>query len=753
MVRAVWGALRGIGARKLALAVSVSASAAGITATNTIAEANNQMQQRAASWLKNHQDQHKWLEQVLGEEALTWVKAQNKHSVDFLGDPKDTPLYERVYQTLTSKDKIPFLRKIGDQYYNFWTDDTNKRGVWRRTTLESYRTGKPDWETVLSIDDLNKEEGESWVYKGHVLLDEGGEEKPTRTLMCLSRAGADATVTREFDLVKKQFIEPSDGGFYLPEAKSRVDWLSRDEILVGTDFGPDSLTSSGYPRTVRRWKRGTPLAEAILVYEGETTDVSVGGYLTRHQGREYEWRYRSPTFYTSKKALRAHDPTGKEEHEWIDLDGIIPDDAHVSVFGRQILVELRTEWRGFPAGSLLATPIHALASGVELPLVSLFRPEDRTSLEGYTITSSKLILKCLSNVRVKLLSYSCSAEDDLWRRDYSTEPDAEIGGVSVSAVDSDRSDEVWLTRWGYLEPYTLSMADIATGIGGLASATRLRSLPSQFDAQNLEVSQGFATSKDGTEVPYFLVRRRDCKEVSPTLLYGYGGFEISLTPNYLSTLGSWLESGGAYVEANIRGGGEFGPTWHQQALKSKRNKAYEDFEAVAEKLIETGVTTSERLACRGGSNGGLLVGNMFTRRPDLWGAVVCAVPLLDMKRFSKLLAGASWMAEYGDPDSSDWDDFLHRYSPYHQIDPDVKYPPMLMTTSTRDDRVHPYHARAFVHRLQDVGKSGNTFYYENIEGGHGGAADPEQSAFMICLYQNFLKKTIGKGFFPDSQSK
>lgn len=739
-------ALRHLGVRRATLALAASAGAALSPSANQPPTVD-QARIRANKWM-NKQDEHAWLENVLGDDVLEWVRQQNDEALAKLSNPEGSTLYNRVYKVLTSDERIPYLRKIGADYYNFWTDDANKRGVWRRTSLESYRSGSPEWVNVLSIDDLNAREGESWVYKGHVLLDAGGDAPPTRTLLRLSRGGADAVVTREFDLVEKRFITEAEGGFVVPEAKSRVDWLSADELLVGTDFGAGSMTSSGYPRTVRRWKRGTPLEEATLVYEGAEEDVSVGGYVSRHQGREYEWRYRSPTFYTSKKALRPH-VEGANDAAWIELDGVLPDDADVSPFGEQLLVELRTEWRGHAAGSLLATPISALAPGVEPPLITLFTPDERSSLESFTITANKLVLKVLSNVRVALRTYTCAPGDGLWRRD-ATEAEPVIGGVSISSVDSDRSDEVWLVEWSHIKPQTLSLANLAAGgQQGLESAQPLRSLPAQFDASQLEVTQAFAASEDGTQVPYFVVRRRGATGPAPTLLYGYGGFEISLTPNYMSTLGEWLESGGTYVEANIRGGGEFGPSWHQQALKSARHRAYEDFEAVAESLIATGVTTSKQLACRGGSNGGLLVGNMITRRPDLWGAVVCAVPLLDMKRFSKLLAGASWTAEYGDPETTDWEEFLFRYSAYHQIDPDVAYPPLLMTTSTRDDRVHPYHARAFVKRLQETGNAETVTYYENIEGGHGGAADPKQSAFMICLYQNFLKKTIGKGYFDE----
>ncbi|KAG8470943.1 hypothetical protein KFE25_009364 [Diacronema lutheri] len=743
-----------LGARAAAGVGVAAAVAAGAGAASAEPSAPGE---RVAYW-QGRQGEHAWLEDVLGERALAWVRAHNERTLRALGDPTGTPTYERILEILTSKDKIPYISKVGELYYNFWQDKENKRGLLRRTTLASYESGSPEWETVLSVDALCAAEGESWVYKGSTPLDEGEGVAPTRTLLHLSRGGADATVVREFDLVALRFVPAAEGGFELPEAKSSVGWQSRDVLLVGTDFGAGSLTDSGYPRTVREWRRGTPLAAAAEVYAGEFADVSVRGYRTRHCAHAYEWRTRSPNFYTSKKALRAVARDGRPG-PWLSLDGSVPDDAIVRQFRDQLLVQLRSEWRGHAAGSLLAARIdeiawdpsggpggRALAEAQAAPLTPIFEPSERTALDGVTRTRTKLVLTVLDNVKTRVLSLGC-ADDGAWACDQADGVEPLIGGRSISAVDADAGDDVWLTEWTHLTPHALKLGSVAAGVGGLGAARQLRQLPPMFDASGLCVRQGFATSKDGTLIPYFVIRRDGVTEAVPTLLYGYGGFEISLTPNYMSSVGAaWLQKGGCFVEANIRGGGEFGPTWHRAALKENRNKAYEDFEAVAEHLIATGVTTREQLACRGGSNGGLLVGNAVVRRPDLWGAVVCAVPLLDMRRFNKLLAGASWMAEYGDPDTSDWS-FLSAFSPYHNIDRDASYPPMLLTTSTRDDRVHPYHARAFVARLEEAGVCDELLYYENIEGGHGGAADPKQQAFMMCLYVDFLRKTIGKGFF------
>jgi len=678
------------------------------------------------------------LEEVEGEKALEWVKQENDIALAALGDPKSTELYTRVLSILDSKEKIPHVRKIGPHLYNFWQDAQNPRGIWRRTTRESYKLKEPEWETLLDFDALGKEEGVSWVYKGHTLLEEEGKD-PTRTLMNISRGGADATVVREFDLETKSFVE---GGFTLPEAKSRCSWQSRDVLLVGTDFGEGSLTDSGYPRIVKEWKRGTPLEEAVQVFEGMATDVSVNGYLSRHCGHAYEWRSRATGFYSSKKQVRL--ATGAADGEWVLLDDL-PDDADASQFRDQMLIELRTEWRGFPGGSLLSASMSdVLAAGANAAaLHALFVPSERVSLSSYTATQNYLLLHTLDNVCSRLKYWRYEGEGRF--EDAGEEAEARIRGVSVSAVDNDQSDELWVTTSDFVNPSTLCLGDAARGPD--AALEPLKSLPAQFDAAGLTMTQGEATSADGTKIPYFIIRKEDMPldGSTPTLLFGYGGFEVSLTPSYQGVTGAaWLERGGVYVMANTRGGGEFGPSWHQAALKSNRQRCYDDFIAVGEDLVKTGITSPQHLAIRGGSNGGLLMGNMLVQRPDLFGAVVCAVPLLDMRRFHKLLAGASWMAEFGNPDTEDWQ-FMRQYSPYHNLDPDAKYPPFLMTTSTRDDRVHPYHARCFVKRLRELGNTESLYYYENIEGGHGGAADSKQQAYMTCLYIDFLRATIGKG--------
>ena len=515
--------------------------------------------------------------------------------------------------------------------------------------------------------------------------------------------------------------------------------------MVGTDFGEGSLTNSEYPRIVKEWKRGTALSEATKVFEGEKTDVSVSGYLVRHAGWEFEWRTRSLTFYTSIEQVR---PEGSST--WTTLP--FPEDTDCVQFLDQVLVSLRIDWslKGevYKSGALLSFPLHeVIAKGLDAEPTVLYAPTPRVSLESYTATKNYIILEYLDNVKSRLHFWRFS--EGKWQ-DEGMEKEASIRGCSVSAVDSDETDEYWFTTSSFTQPSTLGLADAAKGPN--STIEPLKSLPAQFDATGHVEVQYEATSADGTKVPYFVVHKEGLKldGECPTLMFGYGGFEISLTPAYIAVVGAaWLEAGGCFVQPNIRGGGEFGPSWHQAALKENRQKAYDDMIAVAEHLISTGITSTKRLAIRGGSNGGLLMGNMLVQRPDLFGAIVCCVPLLDMRRYHKLLAGASWMAEYGDPDTDDWE-FLQKYSPYHNIDSKASYPPFLMTTSTRDDRVHPYHARCMVKRLLEVGnvQNGKLYYYENMEGGHGGAADSKQQAFMTYIYIEFLWQTIGKGLRP-----
>ena len=682
-------------------------------------------------------DSRRWLEEVEGTAALDWVKAKNAEALALLGDPKASPMHDRILGILDSKEKIPYVgRVLNGLYYNFWQDATHVRGIWRRTTPAEYKKAEPAWEVVLDLDALSKADGETWVWHGSVVLDEGDDAPTDRVLIRLSRGGADAEIVREFDVNTKAFVPEADKPFVLPEAKSSVCWKDRNTLIVGgAFFGEGSMTDSGYPRTARYWSRGTPLESAVEVFAGEPADVSVGQYFDRDRGHEYEVRYRSLTFYTTSYEAKI----GKDG-AWTAVP--VPLDAMLGTFADQVTIQLRTDWLGFSAGSYLAAPAAAfLASKSDderkALLTPLFSPSDTCSLEGDTSSKSYIILSVLDNVRSELRFWHYDGKAKAWKLKH-TYAGANFSSVHASSVNGDKVDDIWLTSSSYIQPttYAIGHADAPS------KHQPIKALPSMYKADGLVVEQFEATSADGTKVPYFQVSSKGMKldGSTPTLLYGYGGFEISLTPSYVATVGvGWLESGYVYVQANIRGGGEFGPRWHQAALKEKRNKAYEDFEAVAKDLVARGVTTANRLGIQGGSNGGLLMGNMLARSPELFGAICCQVPLLDMKRFNKLLAGASWMGEYGNPDTADWETFLHQFSPYHTVDARCAVP-TLFTTSTRDDRVHPGHARKLLGKMIDLGLPG--IGYENIEGGHGGAADNKQRAFMSVIAWSFLHKAL-----------
>ena len=666
------------------------------------------------------EDPHLWLEDVLGEKALAWVEEHNAKALEQLGSSEEFDVLKaRLLSVLDSKERIPYVSKLGDYYYNFWQDENHEKGIARRTTLSEYRKENPKWETVLDVDKLAREENENWVYKGSLTV------RPSfdRALVQLSRGGADAVVVREFDRESLEFVED---GFVLPEAKSDVAWVDREEILVATDFGEDSLTESGYPRFVKRWKRGTPLSEASLVFQGETTDVGVFPFSDQTKDFERVGVVRAIDFYNSDMHLLTDD-------KLVRIDK--PTHADVSFFRDWLLISPKEDWdvggQSYKAGSLLASNVSDYLTG-KRELSVLFKPTASSSLAGFTSTRNYLLLNILENVRnrIEVVSYA----DNAWRQDSLRASDG-FQTISVRGVDEDASDEFFLESSDFISPPSLGLGSIGSNV------EVLKQEPHAFDAQGLQISQHWATSKDGTRVPYFQIGTKDINSPQPTLLYGYGGFEIAMVPSYSKVSGSaWLEQGGVYVIANIRGGGEFGPNWHRAALRENRHRAYDDFIAVAEHLVSRKITEPSMLGIMGGSNGGLLMGNMLTRRPDLFGAIVAAVPLFDMKRYHLLLAGASWVAEYGDPDvAEDWA-FLHAYSPYHNLSKDVAYPPLLVTTSTRDDRVHPGHARKLVARMQELGKQ--VLLYENTEGGHAGAASNAQRAHMYALQYQFLWETL-----------
>ncbi|SDT42275.1 prolyl oligopeptidase family serine peptidase [Actinoplanes derwentensis] len=664
------------------------------------------------------EDAYRWLEDLDTPAALEWVTARNAETTATLSGERFARTKDAIREVLDSKDRIPYPSRRGDGlYYDFWTDADHPRGLWRRTTPERFRTDSPEWEVLLDVGALNRAEGENWTWNRVSVLRPGYE----RCLISLSRGGSDAAVVREFDLTTRAFV---DGGFTLPEAKSDVTWIDADQLLVATDFGPGALTSSGYARVVKRWRRGTALSEAQTVFEGAADDVLVTSSYDPTPGFERGLVTRLVTFYRSEQWL--YRPGG-------DLVRIeVPEDAVIDLHREWLLVTPRSEWTAggvtYPAGVLLAVDLEVfLAGGRDLTV--LFEPDERTSLSGWSWTRNHLLLATMRDVRSRI--EILTPEHQVWRRE--PLPGAgEFDHTTVLDTCPALDDSYLLSSEGFLRPATLSLGTV----GGTMET--LKRGPEFFGTDGMSVRQFFAVSADGTRVPYFVAGG---STPGPTILYGYGGFEVTMTPSYSGLMGrGWLAHGGTYVLAGIRGGGEYGPAWHQAALRENRLRAYEDFAAVAADLVTRGITTPGQLGISGGSNGGLLMGVMLTRYPELFGAVVARVPLLDMRRYTKLLAGKSWIAEYGDPDvEQDWA-FLREFSPYQNVRADRAYPPLLLLTSTRDDRVHPAHARKMMALLSELGH--RAAYYENVEGGHGGAADNEQAALLWALTFEFLRREL-----------
>ncbi|MGW0636360.1 prolyl oligopeptidase family serine peptidase [Nocardia salmonicida] len=677
---------------------------------------------------QNVTDPYLWLEDVTDEGALDWARARNEVvGLRFAATDRFAEMERRVLAMLDDDTKIAYPGRRGPWLYNFWRDAQHQRGLWRRTTFESYATDEPEWDVLIDVDALAEADGENWVWAGAAVLRPSQE----RAIIHLSRGGADATVEREFDLTTRQFIAPEDGGFFLPEAKSRIGWIDADTVYLGTDFGPGSLTDSGYPRIAKRWRRGTALATAETVYEGKPSDVSIGAGYDRHPGYERHYLHRSTDFFNSEVSLL-------EDGAWRLIE--TPTDADVDWYRDWLLVRLKTEWTPaettYAPGSLLVTDLNGFLSGAR-EFDVLFTPDPHTSLESWGWTENHLILTTLQDVQTGFRVLTPGP--DGWAASALADSPA-MSSTSVANLDPlEGGDEFMLTTTGFTTPTTL----LSSAIG--ETAVTLKQAPGYFDATGIETEQFFATSDDGTAVPYFVIRHRDRRGTpGPTIMNGYGGFEISKTPAYLGSAGmNWLERGGTYVMTNIRGGGEYGPEWHTAALKEHRHRAFEDFASVARDLVTRGITTPDRLGAIGGSNGGLLMGVMLTRYPELFGAIVCQVPLLDMKRYHLLLAGASWVAEYGDPDKPEEWAYLSEYSPYQNTDPGKQYPPILLATSTRDDRVHPGHARKMAALLESQDRT--VWYYENIEGGHGGAADNKQSAYLSALVYEFFIQMLIEG--------
>ena len=679
-------------------------------------------------------DDHLALEQVDGAEAMAFVAEENRKSLAVLtGDPRYETFRAEAQAILTATDRIPSPSFLGDGVGNFWQDATNPKGVWRRTTLESYRTATPQWETLLDIDALSKAEGKDWVFKGADCL----APDETRCLINLSDGGKDAVVVREFDLTTKRFV---DGGFNLPEGKHRIEWLDRDTLLVATDFGPGSLTESGYPFIVKTLKRGQTLAQAVEDYRGDASD---GGYGV------------SPAVYRDKDgrvtAVIINRPldTFRSENWMMAHDGstvklALPD--RVSVFGAQgnlLIVSNDEAWTfnglTYKPGSLLSIPLNHLRSdrddlSVSNQALLIYEPAARQSLGDVRVLDRQVVASLSDNVAGRLAIFENRGEFG-WRRQDVATPE----NIAVGLGDSSKSKgQVFVSTQGFLTPPTLSLASV-----GSTTLTELKSAPAKFDASTHVVEQYEATSTDGTRIPYFITRPRDMRldGSNPTILFGYGGFQVSLNPAYKPEMGKlWLERGGVFVQANIRGGGEFGPDWHQAALDGNRQKAFDDFAAVARDLERRGITSPRRLGIYGRSNGGVLTSVSITQHPELFNAAVIESPLIDMLRYHELPAGASWIGEYGDPRIPEEAKWIARYSAYQQLRPDEDYPRVYITTNTRDDRVHPGHARKFAARLGDQGH--DHLYYEDTAGGHSNDADPVANARRWARHYVYLSQQL-----------
>lgn len=663
-----------------------------------------------------------WLEDVEGDEALAWVREQNARSLARLeADPHYEGLYDTVLKIITAEDRIPYPMFLGDGVSNFWQDSVHVRGFARRTTLASYRTAEPAWETIYDLDALAAVEGRNWVVAGASIL----SPEDRHAMLGLSDGGKDAATLREFDIADRRFVE---AGFVLPEGKQSATWVDADTLLVGRDWGPGTMTSSGYPFVIKRWRRGTPLDAAEEVFRGAAEDVNVRPAVLHDPDGVVRGTlmFRALTFFESEAWLlgdaapiRLPVPLKSQFREFVS-DQLI------------FTLDEPWQWRGklYPAGAMISLDLAACAADAQAvePLL-IYAPGPRETIEQVRGSRSHLLVTIYRNVRGSAVCLRFA--DGSWHTAALTLPDnASVSLVAASA----RGEDAFLDVAGYLQPNTLYLVDAAA-----ATAEPLKAMPARFDASMAAVEQFEAASQDGTAVPYFVVRPRDLAfdGNAPTLLYGYGGFQVSMTPAYSGALGKmWIEPGGVYVVANIRGGGEFGPEWHQAALKQRRQCAFDDLIAVAEDLIVRKITSPRRLGIMGGSNGGLLMGAMLTQRPELFRAIVCQVPLLDMLRYHKLLAGASWMAEYGDPDRPEDAAFLERISPYHNLRAGEAYPEVFFLTSTKDDRVHPGHARKMAAKMASMDLP--FLYYENTDGGHAAAANLKERARRNALEFTYL---------------
>ncbi len=672
------------------------------------------------------QDPYIFLEQARSPEALDWVAKENERTLAaFEADPRYAQLKAEALAIFDSNDRIPFVSFRPDGLYNFWQDKANPKGVLRRTTLESYRTANPKWEVVLDVDALAKAEGKEWVYQGSTCL----PPVETRCMIALSDGGEDATIMREFDMVTKRFVE---GGFVLDQkSQGGVEWVDENTLLVSRNFGPGTLTESEYPFTTREWKRGTPLAEAKEIFRGDAKDVSSGAALLRDNKGTIHARiaYRGISFHERLWYVW-------KDGQWLQLD--LPTKANpVGIVDGHMLFSPDVDWtvgtQTFPADSLVAVDLAAWKknpNGAGKSLV--WAPGYRQTKQGSTVTAGGLYVAMLDNVVGKVLKFNFAGGK------WSSAPVALPGNATIGiAASSDDTDQIMYTVSGFLAPTTLYYTD------GKAAPVVLKTSPSYFDPAGATVEQYEAVSKDGTRIPYFIVKPKGMKAdgSTATLLTGYGGFQVPRLPAYLGSTGKlWVEKGGAYVLANLRGGGEFGPQWHQTAIRENKQRTWDDFIAVGEDLVKRGFTKPEHLGIQGGSQGGLLVGTAFTQRPDLFGAAIVQIPLFDMLRYHLIGRGASWIGEYGDPRIPEQRAWIEGYTPYQKIVAGVDYPSPFLWASTADDRTHPAHARKGAAKLKALGQP--YYYFEDTTGGHSGGVDNDQRAKLQALQFIYLMQRL-----------
>lgn len=673
------------------------------------------------------EDPYLWLEGVEDAKALEWVEAQNAVTAASL---THTPLFKELYaeakEVLNSDSRVPAVQQQDGYIYNIWRDQKNPRGLYRRTTLEEFAKDSPNWETVIDLDVLSKAEDQKWVFHGMSCLD----KQPTRCLVSLSPGGGDAHVVREFNSVSKEFVQD---GFYLPVAKGDAAWIDADTVFVSTDFGPDSMTTSGYPRIVKRWQRGTPLSAAEELFKAPETAISAYGMRLRSDGPDIDIIREGKTFWTTQIYQLVD---GKQVH--LEL----PDSATLNgAFQGRLVISLKEDWtRGditYAQGAVLVADTSALHEGGNGQIDVMIQPDDITVVQDVHPTNATVLVTVLENVRGKVYRYFPGAAGS-WDRALINFPDN--GAITITSTD-DETGNFFANYESFTTPPTLFYVESKDW-----QPQKMKSQAPAFDGSRYKTEQFFTSSADGTRVPYFVVIAKDAKldSKNPTHIFSYGGFRNALTPSYSGSYEDlsgaygklWLDRGGVFVLANIRGGGEFGPQWHQAALKENHYKSFEDFEAVAKDLFKRKITSPEHLGIEGRSNGGLLVAATMTRHPELYGAIVCGAPLLDMKRYNKLLAGASWMGEYGNPDIPEEWAYIKEYSPYQNLQDDVKYPPIFFYTSTRDDRVHPGHARKMAARMEAMGLP--VWYYENTEGGHHGSSTNDQLAYRLALAYTHL---------------